>query len=132
MRTFILTLWVGFGGFLGTVLRYWVSRGMYEVLGEKFPYGTLLVNLLGCYLVGLLGTLLIERFPLGQELRQFLLIGILGGFTTFSTFTYEALQLFKEKDFFLGSLYIGGHYFFCLLLVWLGNLTAKELWPTIT
>lgn len=108
-------------------MRYWVSLGMYSVLGEKFPYGTLIVNLLGCYFVGLLGTLFAERLLVGQEMRQFILIGILGGFTTFSTFTYETLQLFKEKDFLLGSLYIGGHYFFCLFFVWLGNLTARAI-----
>jgi CrcB protein len=108
-------------------MRYWVSLGMYSVLGEKFPYGTLLVNLLGCYLVGLLGTLFADKLLVGQDMRQFLLIGILGGFTTFSTFTYESLQLFKERDFLLGGLYIGGHYLFCLLFVWLGNLTAKSL-----
>ncbi len=127
MRVFLLTLWVGFGGFLGSIMRYWVSLGMYAALGERFPYGTLVVNLLGCYLVGLIGGLFIEWFIVGQEIRQFILIGILGGFTTFSSFTYEALQLFKERDFFLGGLYIGGHYFFCLLFVWLGNLTARAV-----
>jgi CrcB protein len=108
-------------------MRYWISTGMYAALGVKFPYGTLLINLLGCYLVGLLGSLFIESLVVGQDVRQFILIGILGGFTTFSTFTYEALQLFKERDFLLGGLYVGGHYFFCLLFVWLGNLTARAI-----
>ena len=127
MRVFILTLWVGFGGFLCTIMRYWISLGMYAALGETFPYGTLLVNFSGCYFVGLLGSLFVERLLVGQDVRQFILIGILGGFTTFSTFTYETLQLLKEKDFLLGGLYIGGHYFFCLLFVWLGSLTARAI-----
>lgn len=126
-KAFLLTLWVGFGGFLGSIMRYWADFGMYSLLGERFPYGTLLVNIVGCYFIGLFGTLSAERALLNPSLRQFILIGIIGGFTTFSTFTYETLELFKERSFFMGSLNIGCHYFFCLLFVWLGSITSRLL-----
>ena len=87
LKGFTLTMWVGFGGFLGTVMRYWITYGMQKSLGVTFPYGTLLVNLVGCYLIGLLGTMAAERVFINPSLRQFLFIGILGGFTTFSSFT---------------------------------------------
>ncbi|HCN20322.1 MAG: hypothetical protein A3G17_03105 [Planctomycetes bacterium RIFCSPLOWO2_12_FULL_50_35] len=129
LKGFTLTMWVGFGGFLGSIMRYWVTYGMAKLLGVTFPYGTLLVNLIGCYLIGLLGTIATQRIFLTPPLRQqFLFIGILGGFTTFSSFSYEALELFKERSFLLGSIYIGGHYFFCLLFVWLGYITVLRLY----
>lgn len=124
LKGFTLTLWVGFGGFLGSIMRYWLTYGMQKLLGVTFPYGTLLENLMGCYLIGLFGTIAEERIFLNPSLRQFLFIGIFGGFTTFSSFSYEALELFKERSFLMGSLYIGGHYVFCLLFVWLGYITV--------
>ena len=128
LKGFTLTMWVGFGGFLGSIMRYWIGYGMIELLGVRFPYGTLLVNLLGCYLIGLLATFAEQRLFLTPTLRQqFLFIGILGGFTTFSTFSYEALELFKERSYFLGALYIAGNYVFCLLFVWLGYITVLKL-----
>ncbi|HHT9118231.1 MAG TPA: fluoride efflux transporter FluC, partial [Candidatus Hypogeohydataceae bacterium YC38] len=77
-KAFFLTLWVGFGGFLGSIMRYWADFGMYSLLGERFPYGTLLVNIVGCYVIGFLGTLSAERALLNPSLRQFILIGIIG------------------------------------------------------
>lgn len=128
LKGFTLTMWVGFGGFLGSIMRYWIAYGMAQLLGVAFPYGTLLENLVGCYLIGLLGTLAEKGMLLSPSLRQFLFIGILGGFTTFSSFSYEALELFKERSFLLGSIYIGGHYIFCLLFVWLGYITVLRLY----
>ncbi|MFQ5957428.1 MAG: fluoride efflux transporter CrcB [Candidatus Brocadiales bacterium] len=127
LKGFTLTMWVGFGGFLGSVMRYWLTYGTQKLLGVTFPYGTLVENLMGCYLIGLFGTIAEERIFLSPSLRQFLFIGILGGFTTFSSFSYEALELFKERSFLLGSLYIGGHYVFCLLFAWLGYITVLRL-----
>ncbi len=124
LKGLTITMWVGFGGFLGSIMRYWMSYGMLKLLGTTFPYGTLFVNILGCYLIGLFATMAGERVFLNPSLRQFLFIGILGGFTTFSTFGYETLELFKERSFLLGSLYIGGHYVSCLFFVWLGYITV--------
>ncbi len=128
LKGFTLTMWVGFGGFLGAIMRYWITYGAIKLLGFKFPYGTLLVNVIGCYLIGYLATLAEQRIFLTPALRQqFLFIGILGGFTTFSSFSYEALELFKERSFMLGALYIAGNYVFCLLFVWLGYITVLKV-----
>ena len=128
LKGFTLTMWVGFGGFLGAIMRYWITYGTIKLLGFKFPYGTLLVNVIGCYLIGYLATLAEQRIFLTPALRQqFLFIGILGGFTTFSSFSYEALELFKERSFMLGALYITGNYVFCLLFVWLGYITVLKV-----
>ena len=81
------------GGALGALLRYWVSSGIYAIAGRDFPYGTLAVNVLGSLAMGFLYIWLLERMPGGVAMRAFLLIGLLGAFTTFSTFSVETLNL---------------------------------------
>jgi CrcB protein len=81
------------GGALGALLRYWVSSGIYALAGRDFPYGTLAVNVLGSLAMGFLYIWLLERVPGGVAMRAFLLIGLLGAFTTFSTFSVETLNL---------------------------------------
>ena len=87
------------GGALGAVLRYWVSTAVYAMAGRDFPYGTLAVNVLGSLAMGFLYIWLLERTLEGAGMRAFLLIGLLGAFTTFSTFSIETLMLME-----------GGHY----------------------
>lgn len=86
------------GGALGALLRYWASNGVYAVLGRGFPYGTLAVNIIGSLLMGLLFVLLIDRFAAGPHWRAFLMIGLLGAFTTFSTFSIETVQLVESGE----------------------------------
>ncbi len=81
------------GGALGALLRYWVSNGVYLLTGRDFPYGTLVVNVLGSLLMGFLFIWLLERSLAGTAMRAFVLIGLLGAFTTFSTFSIETLNL---------------------------------------
>jgi len=81
------------GGALGALLRYWVSNGVYLLTGRDFPYGTLVVNVLGSLLMGFLFIWLLERSLAGTATRAFVLIGLLGAFTTFSTFSIETLNL---------------------------------------
>lgn len=113
-------LYVGLGGALGSVLRYLLQLGAGRWLGQGFPYGTLLVNLLGSLAMGLLmGWLAREAPENGAELRAFLAIGILGGFTTFSAFSLDAISLMQD-----GKTLAAGIYIFTSLL---GSLMALLL-----
>jgi CrcB protein len=92
-------LLVGTGGFLGSIGRYLVGGWVHSLVPfSTFPFGTLVVNALGCFAIGLLGGLADSRQLLGADLRLFLLIGVLGGFTTFSSFAYETLALTRDAE----------------------------------
>lgn len=86
------------GGAAGAVMRFWVSSWVYGVTGRDFPYGTLVVNVGGSLLMGLGYVLLVERLPLAPEWRALLLIGFLGAFTTFSSFSIETLNLLQQGE----------------------------------
>lgn len=86
------------GGGLGTVARYFFSGIIYQFAGARFPYGTLAVNLLGCFLVGFLAAVAEEKFLLSVNARIFLMVGVLGGFTTFSTFMLETANLIRDGE----------------------------------
>ena len=90
---------VGAGGFVGSALRFVVSGWTQRLVESGFPFGTLVVNVLGCLLIGLLGGLAEYRQVLEPGQRLFLMVGILGGFTTFSTFAYETLALAQDAEF---------------------------------
>ena len=93
----ILLIIIGFGGFIGSILRYLLGSGVQKLVPQAyFPYGTLAVNLLGCLAIGYLGARFAARDVLSQEIRLFLIVGLLGGFTTFSSFGYKALDLMKH------------------------------------
>ncbi len=112
---------VGSGGFIGAMLRYLLSTTVNRHYHSGFlPPGTVLVNLLGCLLIGVLAGIAdhVETFNL--EARLFLMVGLLGGFTTFSTFAYEGLQLLREGNAFAMLVYVGGQVMLGLLLVWSG------------
>jgi CrcB protein len=101
---------VGAGGCAGSILRYLVS-GWVQRLADTplFPYGTLSVNVAGCLTIGLLGGLADNAGLLGPSARLFLLVGVLGGFTTFSTFGYETMALLRDRATFAAFLYVGLH-----------------------
>ena len=117
----ILILLVGVGGFFGAVMRYVVTnwvQDFFHVL--SLPYGTLTVNLLGCLIIGLLGGLSESRNLLNQEARALLFIGVLGGFTTFSTFGYETVQLLRDGQSLAAFSNIGLQGCMGLVAVWIG------------
>ena len=114
------------GGAIGAVLRFWVSTGIYTLLGRNFPYGTLAVNILGCFIMGFLYILMLERF-VNTEWRSALLIGVLGAFTTFSTFSLETLNLMYSGEQTKALLNIFVSVFLCLLATWLGMQLARQL-----
>ena len=112
---------VGSGGFLGALARYGLSGLVHrQVPLATFPYGTLAVNLLGCLVIGVLAGLAESRQLFGPEFRTFALIGILGGFTTFSTFGYETFAMLRDDEHLRAAANIGMHVILGLALVWLG------------
>ncbi|MEW8028372.1 MAG: fluoride efflux transporter CrcB, partial [Candidatus Thiodiazotropha sp.] len=94
------------GGAVGALFRFWVSSGVYSLLGRGFPYGTLVVNVLGSLVMGFLYVLLLERTTVSPEMRGALLIGFLGAFTTFSTFSIETLNLLEQAELLKAGLNI--------------------------
>jgi len=119
-------LWVGVGGFLGSLGRF-VVAGFFNRLSPAlaFPIGTLAVNILGCFLIGLLHGLAESRNILGTDIRIFLFIGVLGGFTTYSTFGFESLALLKDGEFFKTSANIMLHVIVGLSAVWIGDTLGR-------
>ena len=120
-------LLIGLAGFIGTLSRYWLSGVVARRYGETFPMGTLVVNLVGCFLVGLLFYLLQERFLVNQTVRTVILIGFLGGFTTFSSFGLQTFTLLQDGEFGLAALNILGANVIGLVLVWAGYTLARIL-----
>lgn len=100
-------LYVAAGGALGALARYGLSGWIQDVSGGLFPWGTLVVNVLGCFLLGF-ALAWLERVALAAELRSFLGIGLLGAFTTFSTFSYEAVALLRDRDWLRAGGYLSG------------------------
>lgn len=115
------------GGALGALMRYWVSTATYVWLGRGFPWGTLMVNVLGSFAIGMLYILLLERLTSGPEMRAFLLIGFLGAFTTFSTFSIETLNLLEDAQIGKALLNVGASVIICIAAAWLGVTVARQL-----
>lgn len=115
---------VGLGGFIGSILRYtldgWVQRP-----SNDFPFGTLAVNVLGCFLIGLLLGLVESRALFGEEMRLFLVTGLLGALTTFSTFGYQTFALGRDGEVALAVLNVVAQLVLGLVAVWLGAWIAR-------
>jgi CrcB protein len=121
------TLAIAAGGAIGALLRYWVANAVYILLGRGFPYGTLAVNVLGSLLMGYLYVLFLERMSAGPELRGAVLVGMLGAFTTFSTFSIETLNLIEQADYLKAVVNMGISVLACMLAVWLGVTLGRQL-----
>jgi len=115
------------GGATGAVLRYWVSTGIYAVLGRGFPYGTLAVNIIGSLLMGLLYVFLFERMDVSIEWRAGLIIGLLGAFTTFSTFSIETLNLIEAGEQIKAGMNILLSVILCVLGCWFGMIFGRQI-----
>ena len=120
-------LFIACGGAIGAVLRYGASLGVYGLLGRGFPYGTLFVNVTGSLLMGVLSILMLERFNVGPEWRAAILVGLLGSFTTFSTFSMETLNLLEQGDMMRAMANIAFSVIVCLAAVWLGVSLGRQL-----
>ncbi len=117
---------IAIGGAAGSVLRYGVSQGIHALVGRGFPWGTLVVNSLGSLLIGFLFVYLVERLAVSEVLRAALFIGLLGGFTTFSTFSLETLVLIEEASYFKAVVNIFISVVLCLGGAWLGMTLARQ------
>jgi fluoride exporter len=119
-------LWIAIGSALGGVARHWCSTLAAERLGTAFPWGTLLVNVLGSFVIGLVAALTGPdgRLPVGAQARQFVMVGLCGGYTTFSAFSLQTLDLLRGGELGRAGLNVLGSVALCLLAVWLGQLAG--------
>lgn len=120
------TLAIASGGAVGALLRFWISGWVYGVLGRGFPWGTLAVNVAGSLAMGIGYVWLVERSGLGPEWRAFLLVGLLGAFTTFSTFSIETLNLIEGGDMAKALVNAVVSVLVCTLAAWGGVLGGRQ------
>ena len=117
---------VALGGALGSMARYALSTWIFQVSSHKFPYATLTVNVLGSFVMGILFVVIVERAALPQEMRSLLMIGFIGAFTTFSTFSLDALGLWQNGHLFMALIYTLATVILCLIAIssaiWLPRL----------
>ena len=115
------------GGAVGAVARFLVSTGVYRLFGRDFPWGTLAVNVVGSFGMGLLFVLLLERSLIGPEARAAILVGFLGSFTTFSTFSLETLTLVEQGEMLRALLNVAASLLLCVGACWAGIIAARAL-----
>ena len=118
---------IAIGGAVGALCRYGMSTGIYSLLGRGFPYGTLAVNILGSFIMGAAYITLIERMDVSPEWRAGITIGLLGAFTTFSTFSIETLNLLESGDTLKAGLNIVLSVSLCISGCWLGMILGRQL-----
>ena len=120
---------VGMGGFVGAILRYLVS-GVVQALTHSisFPFGTLAVNIAGCFFIGGFSYLFESQSSMTSEMRLLLMVGILGAFTTYSTFSNETFNLLQDQRLFLASLNVATHIILGLAAVMLGRFAVMVIW----
>ncbi len=123
----LLYLWVGLGGFAGTVLRFWLSGLVASTWGETFPWGTLIINITGSIFIGFFATLTGTdgKLIVPADFRTFVMIGICGGYTTFSSFSLQTLNLARNGELGAAGWNCGLSLVMCLVGVWLGFLAAS-------
>lgn len=128
-NTAALYCWIAIGSALGGVTRYWCSGVAARLFGETFPWGTLLVNVTGSLIIGFFATLTGPdgRIFAGSTTRQFVMMGLLGGFTTFSSFSLQTLNLVQDSEWLQAGGNVVGSVVLCLIAVWLGHLLAVSI-----
>ena len=120
-------LFIATGGAVGALLRFWMSTGIYTLFGRSFPYGTLSVNVTGSLLMGLCYVFLFERLDVGVQWRAGLMIGLLGAFTTFSTFSIETLNLIEAGQQIRAGMNILLSVTLCIIGCWAGMVIGREI-----
>ena len=123
----MLMLAIGVGGALGAMARYLTGGLVHRLTPGLFPYGTFVVNVAGCLCFGLVAGLAESRFVVGPGARAFVLIGLLGGFTTFSSFTFESLELVRSGQLIQAAANVGGQLVLGLVALWAGLSVGKAM-----
>ncbi len=121
--------WIAIGSALGGMARYWCSGVAAELIGETFPWGTLIVNIVGSFVIGFFATLTGPdgRIFAGSLVRQFVMVGICGGYTTFSSFSLQTLNQMNDGEWLRAGANVGASVFLCLLAVWAGQVLAVSV-----
>ncbi len=124
-------LWVAVGGALGSMARFWLAAAVAEIMGPQFPWGTILINILGSFVIGFFATFTGPggRIIASFDVRAFVMVGICGGFTTFSAFSLQTLDLARESRWLQAGGNVMISVVMCLLAVWLGHALASALIP---
>ncbi len=122
-------IWIAVGSALGGMARYWCTGAAARLFGETFPWGTLLINILGSFIIGFFVSLTGPegRYVVDQNFRMFVTVGLCGGYTTFSAFSLQSMVLMQEGEWLQAGGYIAASVIVCLLAVWLGHLLAQQL-----
>lgn len=115
------------GGAAGSLLRFWMSNWVHSFAERSFPYGTLVVNVLGCLLMGFLFVLFIDRLSDNPVLRAGILIGVLGGFTTFSSFSIETFNLIEQGAWIKAVANMSGSLVLCVGATWIGVILGRQI-----
>ena len=127
MGTVTTWLAVAAGGALGSLARFWIAAVMTMLTGPRFPWGTLLINVLGSFIIGLVAglTAMPQRVGMHPDVRAFLMVGVCGGFTTFSAFSLQSLELLQAGEMVPALGYMLGSVVLCLIGVWAGWLLGR-------
>jgi CrcB protein len=125
----MIYLWVGVGGVIGTLCRFWLSSAIAGWFGELFPWGTLVINVTGSFAIGFFATLTDPQGTLlvRPEMRSFFMIGFCGGYTTFSSFSLQTLRLAQDGQWGAAAVNVVASNVGCLVAVWLGHVCAVSL-----
>lgn len=118
-------LWIGVAGAFGAVLRYLVTQGVMNALGRSFPFGTLIVNVLGSFLIGVLFVVFWERAGAGEAMRLILVVGLLGSLTTFSAFSLDTWILMQHEAYLKAGANVLANVAMCLAATWLGMVATR-------
>jgi CrcB protein len=129
MGNAITYLYVAIGSAFGGMMRYWLNGVVANAVGETFPWGTLIINIIGSFVIGFFAALTGPdgRILVSSDSRVFVMVGICGGFTTFSAFSLQTLNLARDGDFLRAGLNIVLSVVLCLLFVWIGHITATVI-----